>query len=93
MGAGLGMSHRTSSGGPRKADCYFFSLFIYFPGGSDNKESACKAGELVSIPGLERSPWRRKWLLTLVFLPGEFHGWRSLADYSPWGQKESDTIE
>ena len=24
---------------------------------------------------------------TLVFLPGEFHGQRSLAHYSPWGLK------
>ena len=28
-----------------------------------------------------------------VFLPGESHGQRSLADYSPWGHKESDTAE
>ena len=27
----------------------------------------------------------------LVFLPGESHGQRSLAGYSPWGHKESDT--
>ena len=26
-------------------------------------------------------------------LPGEFHGQRSLADYSPWGHKELDTTE
>ena len=25
-----------------------------------------------------------------LFLPGEFHGQRSLAGYSPWGHKESD---
>ena len=30
-------------------------------------------------------PWRRKWQPTPVFLPGEFHGQRSLASYSPWG--------
>ena len=30
---------------------------------------------------------------TPVFLPGEFHGQRSLAGYSPWGRKESDMIE
>ena len=29
-------------------------------------------------------PWRRKWQLTPVFLPGKFHGQRSLVDYSPW---------
>ena len=38
-------------------------------------------------------PWRRKWQPTLVFLPGESHGQRSLAGYSPWGLKELDTTE
>ena len=38
-------------------------------------------------------PWRRKWPPTPVFLPGEFHGQRNLAGYSPWGGKESDTTE
>ena len=28
------------------------------------------------------------WLPTPVFLPGEFHGQRSLVGYSPWGPKE-----
>ena len=28
-----------------------------------------------------------------VFLPGELHGQRSLAGYSPWGGKQSDTTE
>ena len=32
-------------------------------------------------------PWRREWLLTPVFLPGESHGQRSLVGYSPWGLK------
>ena len=30
---------------------------------------------------------------TPVFLPGESHGQRSLAGYSPWGHKESDMTE
>ena len=34
--------------------------------------------------------WRRKWQPSLVFLPGEFHGHRSLGGYSPWGCKELD---
>ena len=38
-------------------------------------------------------PWRRKWQPNPVFLPGEFHGQRSLAGYSPWGRRESDTTE
>ena len=38
-------------------------------------------------------PWRKKWQLTPVFLPGKSHGERSLTGYSPWGHKESDTIK
>ena len=38
-------------------------------------------------------PWRREWLPPPIFLPGEFHGQRNLADYSPWGCKESGTTE
>ena len=44
------------------------------------------------IPGWE-SPWRRACQLAPVFLPGEFLGQRSLAGYSPWCPKESDTTE
>ena len=29
----------------------------------------------------------RKWQPTAVLLPGKSHGWRSLAGYSPWGQR------
>ena len=49
-----------------------------FSGGSAAKESACHAGDSNSIP-VEKIPWRRKWLPTLVFLPEEFQGQRSLA--------------
>ena len=35
-------------------------------------------------------PWRREWLPTQVFLPGEFHGQRHLVGYRPWDHKESD---
>ena len=34
-----------------------------------------------------------KGIPTTVFLPGEFHGQRSLVGPSPWGGKESDTTE
>ena len=42
---------------------------------------------------VQEDPWRREWLPTPIFLPGEFHWQRSLVDYSPWGYKESDTTE
>ena len=37
--------------------------------------------------------WRRRWQPTLVFLPGESQGWRSLVGYRQWGRAESDTTE
>ena len=37
--------------------------------------------------------WNRKWQPTSVFLPGKFHGQRSLVGYSPWGRKKADTTE
>ena len=38
-------------------------------------------------------PWRREWLPTPVFFPGEFYGQRSLAGYSPWDHKKLDMTE
>ena len=38
------------------------------------KASADNAGDLGSIPGSGRSPWRRKWKPTPVLLPGKSHG-------------------
>ena len=51
-----------------------------FSGGSDGKESACNVGDWDLISGVRNIPWRREWLPTPVFLPGEFHGQRSLGD-------------
>ena len=36
---------------------------------------------------------RRQWHPTPVFLPGKFHGRRSLVGCSPWGRQESDMTE
>ena len=63
-------------------------VFLGFPCGSTDKESACNVGDLGSIPGLGRFPWRRERLATPVFQNGEFHGL-----CSPWGCKELDTAE
>ena len=38
-----------------------------------------------------KTPWSRKWQPTPVFLPGKFHGQRSLAGYSLWDHRELDT--
>ena len=44
-------------------------------------------------PWVGKISWRRAWQPTPEFLPGESHGQRSLAGYSPWGCKELDTTE
>ena len=42
---------------------------------------------------VRKIPWGRAWQPTLVLLPRESHGQRSLAGCSPWGCTESDTTE
>ena len=44
-------------------------------------------------PWVGKILWRWEWQPTPVFLPGEFHGQRSLMGYSPRHLKESNTIE
>ena len=63
------------------------------PAGSNSRQSACNMGDSRFNPWVGKIPWRRDWQLTPVFLPGEFHGQRSLAGYSPWCHKESDMTE
>jgi len=62
-----------------------------FPGGSVIKNPPAEG--LGPIPVGGKIPWRRARQPTPVFLPGESHGQRSLAGYSPWGCKESDRTE
>ena len=65
------------------------SLLLGFRCGLTGKESACSAGDLGLIPGLERSPGEGNGYHPLqYFLPGEFHGL-----CSPCGCKESDMTE
>ena len=57
-----------------------------FPGGTSSKETACQCRrqEKRTRSLVRKIPCRRRaWQTTSVFLPGESHGQRSLADYSP----------
>ena len=56
------------------------------------KNPPAHAGDRFS-PWVGKIFWRRAWQPTPVFLPGESHGQRSLAGYSPWDCKELDTTE
>ena len=62
-----------------------------FPGGASGEESAYKRHSF--DPWVRKVPWRRTWQPTLVFLPGEVHGQRSLAGCSLCGHKELDMTE
>ena len=57
------------------------------------KKKHLQCRRTVSDLWLRKIPWRRDWPPTPVFLPGEFHGQRSLVGYSPGGHKELDMTE
>ena len=66
----------------------------FYTGGSDGKESAYNAGDLLGFnPWVRKIPWRKEWQPIPVFLPGKFQGQRNLVGYSPWVCKESDMTE
>ena len=57
------------------------SISSGFPWWLSGKESTCQCRRCRLDPWGRKIPWRRKWQSTLVFLPGIFHGQRSLAGY------------
>ena len=69
-----------------------------FSGGSESKESACNAGDIVLIPGSGRFLWRNS-CMSYVCSPLQYsclenpHGQRSLEGYAARGRKESATTE
>ena len=54
-----------------------------FPSGTRGTESTCQCRKCGFLPWVGTTP---------LFLPGEFHGQRSLLGYSPWGHKESSDM-
>ena len=73
-------------GGKKDVDEHFLGLGLQ----DQNLGPAMKETQVWSLGGEEPL---EKGKLTPIFLPGEFHGQRSLAGYSPWGHKESDMTE
>ena len=60
------------------------SIGLGFPDGTSGKESTCQCRRLKRCGfnlWVRKIPWRRKWQSTLVFLPLEAHGQKSLVDY------------
>ena len=90
---------RRSQGSPESLKSACMQLLLLSPTWVDiglawwlsGKESASQCWRSRFDPWVGKIPCRRRWQPTIVFLPGEFHGQRSLAGYSPWGHKESNT--
>ena len=68
-------------------------IFVGFPGGLAGKESSCNSGDLGLIPGLGRSPGGGHGKPLQYSCLENPLGQRSLAGYSSWDGKESDTTE
>ena len=80
------------SGLPFPFPIYTYSKYMGFPGSSDGKKRLqCRRSKLNHC--VTKIPWRKPWQPTPVFLPGEFHGQRTLAGYNMWGHKESDMTD
>ena len=61
-------------------------VVLGFTGGASGKNLTCQFRRHKRhgfYPWVGKSPWRRKWQPTLVFLPGEFQEQKSLVGYSP----------
>ena len=90
-------SHRERKRKLLKPNSQYIMYILYikqgFSGGSVGKQPICNAGLVGSIPGSGRPPWRKVWQPTSVFLPGKYHGQRSLVGYSPWGRSQRDMTE
>ena len=74
----------------------YSGLCLGLPRWLSGRESTCQCRRCQRhgfYPWIGKIHWSKKWQPTPVFLPGEFHGQKSLADCSPWGLKESDSTE
>ena len=72
------------------------TYWMGFPGSATDKEPTChrrRRKRRGFDPWVEKIPWGRAWQPTLIFLPEESHGQRSLASYITWGYKELNTAE
>ena len=75
--------------------CVCVYAHICFSGGASGKGPSCQCGRHKRCrfnSWIGKISWRRELLPTPAFLPGESHGQRNLAGYSPWDCKELDMM-
>ena len=73
--------------------CFPISWRVWKPQWFIGKEPAYQCRRCGLESWVRKTPWKRKWQPTPVFLSGESHGQKSLAGYQPWRGKESDMTE
>ena len=78
---------------PWRTDRLPTPVFLGFPDGSDGQRICLQCGRPGFSPWVGKIPWKRTWQPISVFLPGEFHGQRSLGGYSSQSHKELYTTE
>ena len=73
--------------------CSQWGAFLSFPvwAAREGENQQCRSPRF--DPWVGKIIWRKEWQPIPVFLPGEFHGQRSLMGHSPWGRKELNTTE
>jgi len=75
---------------------WFYCRVLGLPRWYNSKDSVCQCRRQRKHefnPWVGKIPWSRKRKLTPIFLPGKFHGQRSLEGDSPWGCEELDMTE
>ena len=72
-----------------KVPCIFWARF---PGSSGVKRVCLQCWRARLNPWVGKILWRRKWQTTPLFLPGEFHGQRSLLGYTVHGVTKRQTL-
>ena len=85
------MVHGVTKSWTRLRDIHSLRWFQGLPWWFSDKEPAYRWRRLEFDPWVRKIPWRRKWQPTLLFLPRESHGKRSLAVYNRWDHKELTT--
>ena len=69
---------------------YMYIFHICTDRWNSGKESACQCRRHKRCgfhPWVGKILWSRKWQPALIFLPGKFHGQRSVVGYSSWGRR------
>ena len=73
------------------------TVFLVFPNFGlprwhSGKECTCRWRRRRCDPWARKTPWKRQRQSNPVFVPGKFHGQRSLEGYRPWGSGWDTTM-